>query len=33
MTGDVTYHYYNEDVWEELVDAVTFEEALELLKR
>ena len=33
MTGDVAYHYYNEDVWEELVDAVTFEEALELLKR
>ncbi len=31
MTGETTYKYYNEDVWEELVDAVTFEEALDLL--
>ena len=27
-----TYRYYNEDVWEEIVDAVTFEEALAILK-
>ncbi len=32
MTGETTYRYYNEDVWEELVDSVTFEEALELLR-
>ena len=32
MTGETTYRYYNEDVWEELVDAVTFEEALALLE-
>lgn len=31
MTGETTYKYYNEDVWEELVAAVTFEEALDLL--
>lgn len=31
MTGETTYRYYNEDVWEELVDAVTFEEALAML--
>ncbi len=33
MTGETTYKYYNEDVWEDLVDAVTFEEALEMLGR
>ena len=32
MTGETTVRYYNEDVWEELVDAVTFEEALDLLQ-
>ena len=32
MSGETTYRYYNEDVWEELVDAVTFEEAIELLQ-
>ena len=31
MTGEITVRYYNEDVWEELVDAVTFEEALDML--
>ena len=32
MTGETAVRYYNEDVWEELVDAVTFEEALEMLR-
>ena len=32
MTGETTVRYYNEDVWEELVDAVSFEEALDILK-
>ncbi len=31
MTGETTYRYYNEDVWEELVDSVTFEEAIAML--
>lgn len=31
MTGETAVRYYNEDVWEELVDPVTFEEALALL--
>ena len=31
MTGETAVRYYNEDVWEELADAVTFEEALEML--
>ena len=31
MTGETTVRYYNEDVWEELVEAVTFEEALDML--
>lgn len=31
MTGETTVRYYNEDVWEELVDAVTFEEAIDML--
>ena len=30
MTGETTVRYYNEDVWEELVDAVTLEEALDM---
>ena len=28
MTGETTVRYYNEDVWEELADAVTIEEAI-----
>ena len=32
MTGETAVRYYNEDVWEELVSAVTFEEALNMLK-
>lgn len=31
MSCETAYRYYNEDVWEELVDAVTMEEAIELL--
>ena len=31
MTAETTVKYYNEDVWEELVDAVSFEEALKML--
>ena len=31
MTGETAVRYYNEDVWEELVDFVTFEEAIKLL--
>ena len=31
MTGETTYRYYNEDVWEELADVITFEEAIALL--
>ncbi len=31
MTAEMTYRYYNEDVWEELADAISFEEAMELL--
>ena len=31
MTGETTYRYYNEDVWEGLVDAVKIEEAIDLL--
>lgn len=33
MTGETTVRYYNEDVWEELVDAVSFEEALDMLEK
>ena len=33
MTGEITVHYYNEDVWEELVDAVTLEEAINMMTR
>ena len=32
MTGETTYRYYNEDVWEELVDAVTIEKAIDMLE-
>ncbi len=31
MTGETTVRYYNEDIWEELVEAVTFEEAMAML--
>ena len=31
MTGETTVRYYNEDVWEELVDSVTIEKALEIM--
>ena len=31
MSGETTVRYYNEDVWEELVDAVTFEDAIDML--
>ena len=33
MTGETTVRYYNEDVWEELVDAVTLEEAMDMLRK
>lgn len=33
MTGETTVRYYNEDVWEELVEAVTFEEAIAMLEK
>ena len=32
MTGETTVRYYNDDVWEEIVDSVTIEEAMEMLK-
>ncbi len=32
MSGEMTVRYYNEDVWEELVDAVSFEEAMFMLE-
>ena len=32
MTGETTVRYYNEDVWEELVEGVTFEEAIAMLE-
>ena len=31
MSGETTVRYYNEDVCEELVDAVTFEDAIDML--
>ena len=31
MSGETTVRYYNEDVWEELADVVSFEEALDLI--
>ena len=33
MTGETAVRYYNEDVWEELVESVTFEEAIALLEK
>lgn len=33
MSAETTVRYYNEDVWEELVDAVSLEEAVALLRR
>jgi nicotinamidase-related amidase len=33
MTGETTVRYYNEDIWEELVESVSLEEALEMLDR
>ena len=32
MTAETAVRYYNEDVWEELVDAVTLEEAIEMME-
>ena len=32
MTGETTVRYYNDDVWEGIVDSVTIEEAMEMLK-
>ena len=32
MTAETAVRYYNEDVWEELVDAVTLEEAMEMME-
>ena len=31
MTGETTVRYYNDDVWEGIVESVTLEEALEML--
>ena len=31
MTGETTVKYYNEDVWEEIVESVTMEEAIEMM--
>ena len=31
MSAETTVRYYNEDVWEEIVDAVSMEEALKML--
>ena len=33
MTGETTYRYYNEDVWDGLADLPEFEEALDMLAR
>ena len=33
MTGETTVKYYNEDVWEEIVESVTMEEAIEMMSR
>ncbi len=33
MTGETAVRYYNEDVWEELADSVTIEEAIHLMGR
>lgn len=32
MSGETTVRYYNEDVWEEIADIVTIDEALEMLR-
>ena len=32
MTGETTVRYYNEDVWEELVESVTLDEAIARMK-
>ena len=32
MTGETTVRYYNDDVWEELVESVTVEEALDMMR-
>ena len=33
MTGETTVRYYNEDIWEELVESVTIEEAIEIMSK
>ena len=33
MTGETTVRYYNEDVWVELVDSVTIEEAIDIMSK
>ena len=33
MTGETAVRYYNEDVWEEIADIVTLEEAIELFSK
>ncbi len=33
MTGETAVRYYNEDVWEELVESVTFEEAIGMMSK
>ena len=33
MTGETTVKYYNEDIWEEIVESVTMEEAIEMMGR
>lgn len=33
MTGETTVRYYNEDVWEELVESVTIGEAIDLMSK
>ena len=32
MTGETTVRYYNEDVWEELVESVTVDEAIKMME-
>ena len=33
MTGETTVRYYNEDVWEGLVESVTIEEVIEMMSK
>ena len=33
MTGETAVRYYNEDVWEELVESVTIEEAIKMMSK